>query len=290
MKDRADIETMLNHLYRQAEADRFFDEPSVRVASASDPFFIKFKEIIGPFHWTPDEVLKRKFPNAEAKSVIVWILPVSSSAQGDNGTETPRPSAEWAFVRSLGEMRNETMHALLEKQLTQAGIPSVAPCLEQKNIYPGQGWDVEHFTSNWSERHVAFVAGAGTFGLSASLITEHGTAVRLGSVVTTLELAADDRPYGDDPFAWCLRCGACIRRCPAHAVGEHFSDRDKPACADYALQKIDRDHEHRYGWRERGLGCALCQTAVPCEFQRPQEKNASIPQKNAKNRKEAPSY
>ena len=36
--------------------------------------------------------------------------------------------------------------------------------------------------STWSERHVAYVSGLGTFGLSGGLITAKGQAVRLGSV------------------------------------------------------------------------------------------------------------
>ncbi len=269
MLTRADIEKMVNHLYRQTGADRFFEEPDIRIAAADDPFFLKFKEIIGPFHWTPDEVLKRKFPDAQAKSVIVWVLPVNRKARETNAAEKVHPSVEWAAVRSFGEILNEEMRAQLAGLLTREGFPAVAPHLEQKEVYPAPGWDVKNFTSSWSERHVAFVAGAGTFGLSASLITEHGTAMRLGSVVTALELPADKRPYGDDPFAWCTRCGACIRRCPAHAVGAKFSDRDKPACAKYAVTEISREREHTYGWLDRALGCALCQTAVPCEFRRP---------------------
>lgn len=267
--NRTEIETMVKHLYRRTGADRFFEEPSVHVAAAADDFFLKFKEIIGPFHWTPDEALKRKFPEAEAKSVIVWVLPVNRDARETNRAERLRPSVEWAAVRSFGELLNEEMCSQTAKRLIKAGFLAVAPHLEQREIYPAPGWDVKNFTSSWSERHAAFVAGAGTFGLSASLITEHGTAMRLGSVATALELAPDARPYGDDPFAWCTRCGACIRRCPAHAVGREFADRDKPACATYAMREISRDREHVYGWTERALGCALCQTAVPCEFRRP---------------------
>ena len=161
------------------------------------------------------------------------------------------------------------MRSQLAGLLTEAGYPAVAPHLEQREIYPAPGWDVKHFTSSWSERHVAFVAGAGTFGLSAGLITEHGVAIRLGSVVTTLELPADPRPYGDDPFAWCTRCGACIRRCPGHAIGKEFADRDKPGCAHYCVTHVAPDRAEHYGWLNRALGCALCQTAVPCEFHRP---------------------
>lgn len=52
MLTRADIEKMVNHLYRQTGADRFFEEPDIRIAAADDPFFLKFKEIIGR-PWTP---------------------------------------------------------------------------------------------------------------------------------------------------------------------------------------------------------------------------------------------
>ena len=189
--ERAQIETTIRNLYRRTGAAEFFEEPTVRVASAEDPFFQKFKSVIGPFHWTPQEVLQRKFPEATAKSVIVWVLPVCRKARETNRDETERPSVEWAAVRSFGEILNEEMRSQLAALLTEAGYPAVAPHLEQREIYPAPGWDVKHFTSSWSERHVAFVAGAGTFGLSAGLITEHGVAIRLGSVVTTLELPAD---------------------------------------------------------------------------------------------------
>lgn len=113
MLTRSDIEKMVNHLYRQTGADRFFEEPDIRIAAADDPFFLKFKEIIGPFHWTPDEVLKRKFPDAQAKSVIVWVLPVNRKARETNAAEKVHPSVEWAAVRSFGEILNEEMRAQL---------------------------------------------------------------------------------------------------------------------------------------------------------------------------------
>ena len=165
--ERAQIETTIRNLYRRTGAAEFFEEPTVRVASAEDPFFQKFKSVIGPFHWTPQEVLQRKFPEATAKSVIVWVLPVCRKARKTNRDETERPSVEWAAVRSFGEILNEEMRSQLAALLTEAGYPAVAPHLEQREIYPAPGWDVKHFTSSWSERHVAFVAGAGTFGLSA---------------------------------------------------------------------------------------------------------------------------
>ena len=89
----------------------------------------------------------------------------------------------------------------------------------------------------------------------------------LRPLIATSRVARLETPVVD--AAACTRCGACIRRCPARAVGKEFADRDKPACANYAIHEIGRDREHAYGWMSRELGCALCQTGVPCEFRRP---------------------
>lgn len=44
------------------------------------------------------------------------------------------------------------------------------------------------FSSSWSERHVAYAAGLGNFGLNGCLITSLGTSVRFASLVTSLPL------------------------------------------------------------------------------------------------------
>jgi len=43
-------------------------------------------------------------------------------------------------------------------------------------------------SSNWSERHIAYAAGMGTFSLNDAFITEKGIAIKLLSVVTELEI------------------------------------------------------------------------------------------------------
>jgi epoxyqueuosine reductase QueG len=121
---------------------------------------------------------------------------------------------------------------------------------------------------------VAFVAGLGTFGISGGLITRRGIAHRLGSVVTSLALPPTRRPYGDDPFAWCLRsargtCGVCIERCPAGSIGPGVRERDKGACAAHA-GRVGREGRAIYGW-DGVYGCGLCQTDVPCESRNPTE-------------------
>jgi len=61
-----------------------------------------------------------------------------------------------------------------------------------------QGW-----TSTWSERHIAFAAGLGTFSLTRAVITSKGCNVRFASLVTNAPLEVTPRK-NNDPTANCL--------------------------------------------------------------------------------------
>lgn len=259
--------------FEDREAGPLFDPPSVGVASADDPWFARFKELIGDFHWTPDEALRLVAPDARARSVICWTMPIGKAARQANRRENQTPARGWAYVRTFGEMFLDRMRRGLEEHLRDAGFAAVAPHIAPQNEIarrPGIG-----HSSCWSERHAAFVGGLGTFSLSGGLITSRGVAHRLSSVVTDAEVEPTPRTYGDDAFAWCLRtaqgiCGACIRRCPTTSIGETVAERDKDACRQYGRDHIVPRADDLYGW-EGGYGCGLCQTAVPCEERNPTE-------------------
>ena len=266
-----------------------FDEPEVRIASADDHVIKKLKTVIGDFHWSPQEALNNGIDTPPGKgieqgvetppaamSVISWCLPASEEARKANRKEDYYPSREWAWTRTFGENLNDRMRAGLSEWLTDNGYPSCAPAL-----LPNFGFIQESpvgIASQWSERHYAWAAGHGTFGISGGLITRRGIAHRLGSVVTCLPLEADVREYGDDPFAWCLRtaaaaegrevCGVCIKRCPVGSIGNSNAERDKNSCDEHDMKRIAAQYGKRYEW-EGIYGCGLCQTGVPCEFKRP---------------------
>jgi epoxyqueuosine reductase len=274
-----DPAAVLRELY-DTDTDKVFDDPAgvavfdppvVAIAAASDPWFARFKEILGEFYWTPDEALALTAPGVEAKSVISFSLPIAAAAREANRHDSDMPARTWAYVRTFGEHFNTRLREGLQQTLRDAGHAAIAPAVAGEHkvaIYPGIG-----FCGNWSERHTAFVAGLGTFGIAGNLITAHGAAHRVGSVVTDLELEPTPRPYGDDPFAWCLKtakgtCGACIGRCPAGSVGETPADRDKMACRDHAYGVISKRGPELFGFQGT-YGCGLCQTGVPCEYRNP---------------------
>jgi epoxyqueuosine reductase QueG len=253
--------------------EKAWDTPHFAVAAGDDPLFARIKEEIGPFHWTPAEAFALAYPEAMIPAaelrVISYLLPQTAATRDAQRSARQFPAERWACSRFYGEQFNVELRLHLEKSLNLAGVRAVAP-----ERLPGFDYRQSQrfgIASNWSERHAAFVAGHGTFGLADALITRFGTAVRFGSVVAHIDLPVTERPYGDDHHAWCLwyakgTCGACVQRCPAGAI---TTDRghDKLACFKYI-----RNITTPYATEHYGTGatpCGLCQVKVPCECELP---------------------
>jgi epoxyqueuosine reductase QueG len=138
--------------------------------------------------------------------------------------------------------------------------------------------------SVWSERHIAFAAGLGTFSLHEGFITDVGCNVRIGSVITDAPLEITPR-LTDNPYGNCLyyaegTCKECVDRCPAEAIGEEGHDKIK--CRNY-LETIQNVMQKRLGSTLKPTrrkfqdgekiayptGCAFCQFNVPCMDKNP---------------------
>lgn len=227
---------------------RIFAKPLLAVADANDPMFKQLQqpEVVGPEHLFPKDFLPG------AKSVISYFLPFSEEIRKANRIPG-LPAEEWLYGRIEGEEFNNEVRRFVEKLLIENGAKAVATSLSSKF----QKYQVK---SNWSERHVAFIAGLGTFGLHKSFITEKGAAGRFGSVVTDLEIQPTVRKineiYGNCSWFTSGECGTCISRCPAGAITEQGKDKYK--CKEYVHGKIEKEFWPRYG-------CGKCQTNVPCE-------------------------
>lgn len=253
--------------------ERAWEKPAAAVAAGDDPLFARMKEMIGSFYWTPAEAFNKAFPEIEVRAeqlrVISYVLPQTEATRIDQRQEDEFPAERWARSRFHGEEFNCNLRNYLAQMLTDAGFPGVAP--ERLPDFAYQQSDKLGIASNWSERHTAFIAGLGTFGLSDGLITRWGKAVRFGSVVAKIDLPVTDRPYGDDHQAWCLwytkgTCGACVKRCPADTITT-AAGHDKQACFSY-IRKVTAPYvKDRFGVGD--TPCGLCQVRVPCEWQIP---------------------
>jgi epoxyqueuosine reductase len=254
-----------------------FDDPLVKFADGDDLIFTEYKRIIAPTHLTPREAfVKAYIKNSEDTqahlSVISWILPIAEETLKSNRSEKRLPSRLWSHTRWYGEKFNDKLRAYVVSFLINMGYLAVAPILQPYfKVYNNK----EGMYSNWSERHIAYAVGHGTFSLSDGFITDCGIAHRCGSVVTNLFLPASHRTP-KSPFSNCLfyigiDCKACRNRCPAGAITEKGHDKNK--CRQY-LHSIGYTPQQikDYDNDKSLVGCGLCQTKVPCEFQNPTKK------------------
>jgi epoxyqueuosine reductase len=239
-----------------------FGMPLVGFANGNDLLWQEFKRHIGSFFWAPAEIFAETFPSVKATpeelSIVSWILPQTDQTKAAHRKETVYPSERWARARKYGEVFNVKLRQHIVKMLTDAGHEALAPQLSplwKENLSERYG-----FASSWSERHAAYAAGLGTFGLSDGLITPLGKAIRCGSIIARIRIPASPRPYNDH-HAYCLffakgTCSKCIDRCPVGAITKEGHNKEK------CKANGDRDI-NRYGFESHC--CGLCQVGVPCE-------------------------
>jgi len=262
----------------QLDQGTYWEEPLVGFASGADPLFSQYKTLIGSFHLTPREIisgtLKERgkallLSEMDQISVISWILPASEDTRKSNRQEVKFPSRLWAYTRDFGEACNNALRKHVVNFLEELGHVAVAPVLSPNFQYfrdEKVGW-----ASPWSERHVAYACGLGTFSLNDGLITPKGMALRIGSVITLLKLTPSEKKYGHFRENCLLfrneKCGKCIPRCPAGAISEKGHDKDK--CHEYINSESLKAKRLEYGLVNPPASCGLCQTNVPCEFEIP---------------------
>ena len=173
-----------------------------------------------------------------------------------NSKDINWPSNEWLHGRVEGQAFVVALSNHINNLLQSAGYDSLVPILDPRFKV---GNDKSRYTSNWSERHIAFACGLGTFGLSRGLITDKGKCGRFGSILTNLDLPADGRRYSET-YEYCTMCGLCVSQCPVNDLsleeGKKFI-----ACSTF-LDEVARIEKPRYG-------CGKCQVTVPCESARP---------------------
>lgn len=241
---------------------RMYDTPIWGYGDAKDPMFedLKKHEAVGEQFLLPDEWLP------DAKSVISFFIPFTDEVKKSNWTDAIEPSAQWLHARIEGQRFVIAVCDEIQRILKEEGIESVIPASDQRfesvtkpDANRPEKWKDASYTSNWSERHVAFVCGLGTFGFSKGLITEKGIAGRLGSLVVNERFEPRRREY-TDIYEYCTHCGACIRRCPAKAISLERGKEHLPC--DQFLEETKKKYVPRYG-------CGKCQTKVPCESRIP---------------------
>ncbi|MBN1257133.1 MAG: hypothetical protein JXA52_05450 [Planctomycetes bacterium] len=281
----------LNRLPGEYGGGRIFARPLTGIARGDDKIFLKFKEVVGPQHLTPAEMWSaNQLPGEEdfesRLRVVSIIFPYSEEIReaGKINKAPELPPEIYCVGRNLANPFMKSVQEAVVCYFQEAGCHAVASTLSPVFTWVNYT-DLPRIYSTWSERHIAFAAGLGTFSLHEGMITEVGCNVRFASVITDAPLAVTERS-SDEPYANCLyyangTCRACIEKCPGHAITNDGHDKQK--CGQHvrkveeeiskrSLQsflisdplKIGEELKIRYP-----LGCALCQFDVPCMDRNP---------------------
>jgi len=249
--------------------ESIFEQPLIGFVRGDDPIFAEYKKIIGPFHFTPEEIMAWQAknngvaaPKAEDISVVSYILPISQKVRADEAMREEWLSERWAQARRCGEIFSQILAGEIVTYLMSKGVlavvPEMTPIFNYKK-YPDVGW-----ASRWSQRHIAYAAGLGTFGINDLLITEKGVAHRCGSFVVNLRLQPD-RERNKDIHAYCLQyqgvnCLKCQQKCPVGAVSK--SGHCKERCSKRVIKSTGYCNRNYHIFI---YGCGLCSTKIPCE-------------------------
>ncbi|HTY62798.1 MAG TPA: hypothetical protein VMG30_11140 [Acidobacteriota bacterium] len=266
----------LNHLTAFENAP-IVDDPILAFADGDDPIFQEYKTVIGDFHLTPRELLEKCIAakrwrfgtkeNIDRIGVVSWALPLTHETRLQERASPFGGSPRYNHSRWIGIRLYECVEQFVASLLEVLGCNAVAPTqsrLFEIEDMPG-GW----LAANWSERHVAYACGLGTFGLNGLMITPRGCAVYLGSVVCDIALPPtrrSDNRVANCPYFRDGSCGLCIGHCTGSAIGAE--GRSNVACLKN-LRDEQADNIIRMGL-DKGLvgpapACGRCSTGLPCE-------------------------
>jgi epoxyqueuosine reductase QueG len=226
--------------------------PLIGYASAADPLFRHLRLSAHQGHLLPTDLLE------SATTVIAYFLPFAETIVSGNASGE-LPSIEWAYAYSQTNELITLINKGLELFLHVKGYQACT-------IPATHNFDPVSLMSVWSHRHVAYIAGLGTFGLNRMLITEKGCAGRIGSIVTELELEPDENIKGHH----CLylhngSCSTCLDRCPCSALQKDGFNRQK--CYARLLENEARLHLEGYA-----DVCGKCCCGLPCSAINPVKK------------------
>jgi epoxyqueuosine reductase QueG len=224
-------------------------EPIVAFADAQDPLFLKLKEVVDFAHLLPSDLL------ADAKTVISYFIPFTTETVASN-SKGKDASKQWVQSYTETNQLITDLNTALSEMFTNSSFKAAT-------TLPTHNFDEEKLVSCWSQKHVAYVAGLGKFGLHHMIITEKGCCGRIGSIVTNAKIEPTQRI----PAEFCLykldgSCGVCIKKCVSKAL--KADSLDKQACYKECLRNAKT-------YAALGLAdvCGKCIAEIPCSFTNP---------------------
>jgi epoxyqueuosine reductase QueG len=247
-----EIERVMDQWIAEGRSADYWRRPVlVGIASAEDPLFNELPRVAAPDHAFPGDLL------ADARSVVVFFLPFQKDVVHSNKREpSGYASRTWAEAYvATNSLIGRICDHLQDRLAVHGHRCAVTPATHN--------FDEERLVSRWSHKHLAYIAGLGTFGVHHQLITRAGCCGRLGSFVTSAQLPPSRRPDAE----FCLvkagkECGKCVSRCVYGALREDGFDRH--LCYARLLE-----NDRHYADLPLVDVCGKCAADVPCSYAAP---------------------
>jgi epoxyqueuosine reductase QueG len=246
MKDsiRREIRAFVAERSASSQVATAWDEPVVGFVAADDPGFAEVRQLLGPSHAMPHDLMP------SARSVVALFAPYARQLARDNRPGR-RPARSWCVAFTETREMLDALGEHLRGWLAGRGHDLVS-------VPESHAFDAGRLAADWSHKHAAVLAGLGRPGHHSMLITERGCFGRVWTFLTDVPLASDPRVTHEP----CLRraereCSHCIDRCVGDALFEdHF---DRQACWARCLS-----NEGRFPELPANDVCGKCMVGVPC--------------------------
>lgn len=223
-----------------------WQEPIVGFADANGSYIQSLKEVVDSAHMKPQDFMEN--PNI----VISYYIPFTEETAAVNlNVEGNMASQEWSDAYNLTNTMISEINQYVADMLIEMGYRAAVPA--------GIVFDKQLILSNWSQRHIAYAAGLGTFGINNMLISEKGCCGRYGSVVADIPVEPDSIVEEER----CLykkngSCKKCVQNCFSGALTTEGFDRKK--CYEICLLNDAKTGADV---------CGKCDIDIPCALKKP---------------------
>lgn len=194
--------------------DTKYREPIVAFADVEDPEVEKIKHMTHENHILPKEWM------SDGKTIVSYFIPFNKELIEIN-RKNDYVAKEWAMAYIETNNLIKEINSTMVEKLKEYDITTVWQL-------PELNYDSEKLMSYWSQRHIAYIAGIGTFGMNNMLITDKGCSGRYGSFIIDYKI----EPSKKNRVEKCLyklngSCGICMEMCPVQAFTDQGFDRYK---------------------------------------------------------------
>ena len=223
--------------------EHIWQKPVVKFADAHSEHIRNLRNIVVDDHYLPTDFLP------DAKNVLSYYLPFKKHV-ADSNIKNRLASAQWANAYNATNEMVPYINSYLLEVITTKGYGAAVP--QNIGIISNS-----MLMSRWSQRHIAWIAGHGTFGINNMLISEKGCCGRYFSIVTSLPVIPDQIMAAER----CLfkskgNCGVCVDKCMAGALTTQSYNREQ--CREMCME-----NDAIYNGADV---CGKCVVGLPCSF------------------------